>query len=54
MQDQIIASHICFGGPMDVIQIIYEKGQFNFFNVTDHLKKTTNACVTPFRLTFKT
>ena len=38
MQDQIIASHTCFGGHM---------------GVDSYLKRTTNTHVTPFTLTFK-
>ena len=49
MQDNIIASHTCFGGHvhMDV------KPVYKLLNVSDDLKWTTNTLVTPFSLTFK-
>ena len=45
MQDQIIASHTCFGGHTDV--------NCQTLNVSDDLKSTTNTHVTPFTLTFE-
>ena len=47
MQEQIIASHTCFGGHMDV------KPLYKLLNVSDDLKWTTNTHLTPFPLTFK-
>ena len=44
MQNQIIASHTCFGGHMAV---------YKLSNVPDDLKWTTNTHVTPFTLPFE-
>ena len=53
MQDQIIASHTCFGGPIDVNCYCVLSQFTNFLNVSDDLKRTTNTHMTPFTLTFK-
>ena len=47
MQDQIIASHTCFGGHMDVN---CKASLYKLSNVPDDLKWTTNTHVTPFTL----
>ena len=49
MQDQIIACHTCFGGHMNVNCV----ASLQTLNVSDDLKWTTNAHVTPFTLTSK-
>ena len=53
MQDQIITSHTCFGGHTSVNRYCLLSQFKNFKNVSDDLKRTTNAHVTPFTLTFK-
>ena len=50
MQDEILASHTCFGGHMDVNC----QGTLQTLNVSDDLKRTTDTHVTPFTLTFET
>ena len=49
MQDQIIASHTCFGGHMAVNCY----GSLQTLNMSDDLKWTINTHVTPFALTFE-
>ena len=49
MQDQIIASHTCCGGHVDVN--CYANSQT--LNVFFDLERTTNTHMIPFTLTFK-
>ena len=48
MQDNIIASHTCFGGHMDTVKPVYK-----LLNVSDGLQNGLQTHVTPFSLIFK-